>query len=189
MYFPGQLLERFASLFQRTTIFFQSLSKTSYKRFNFGKIPRRHPRFHLFYPRNKRKFWKLYHSTDIVFLSSVKNLVRFLSNFYKFYAPKEWDKVRLKIPVQLGLFGTIFTSIACDLDTVSWHLDPGDLEFAVILYVGKWERVALLFGLQETPVKLVVGNMDIVFIKSAKKFHVVENLLETEKLWHFMHTA
>jgi hypothetical protein len=28
-------------------------------------------------------------------------------------------------------------SIACNLDAASWHLDPGDLEFVVILYVGK----------------------------------------------------
>jgi hypothetical protein len=95
-------------------------------------------------------------------------LLFFLSNFYKIYAPKEWDKVRLKIPAQSGLFGTIFTSIARKLDAASWHLDSGDLEFAVILYVGKWEREALLFGLQETPIKLVVGNMDFVFIKSEK---------------------
>jgi hypothetical protein len=68
-------------------------------------------------------------------------LLLFLS---KFYAPEEWDKVQLKIPVQLGLFGTIFTSIACNLDAASWYLDPGNLEFAVIWYVGKWERGALL---------------------------------------------
>jgi hypothetical protein len=85
--------------------------------------------------------------------------------------------------------GIIFTSIACNLDAASWHLDSGDLEFAVILYLGKWERGALLFGLQETPIKLAVGNIDIVFIKSAKIFHVGRILLETEKLWHFMHIA
>jgi hypothetical protein len=88
MHFPGQLPECFVSLFQRTTIFFQSPSKTSW-RFNFGKIPGRHHGFYLFYPGNKRKIWKLYYSTDIVFLSSIKNLLFFLSNFYKFYAPEE----------------------------------------------------------------------------------------------------
>jgi hypothetical protein len=40
----------------------------------------------------------------------------------------------------------------------------------VILYVGKWERRYLLFGLQETPIKLVVGNMNIVFIKVQNNF-------------------
>jgi hypothetical protein len=119
MHFPGQLPEHFASLFQKTTIFFQFPSKTSCRRFDFGKIPRKHHGFHLFYPGNGGKIWKLYHSTDIVFLSSIKNLLLFLSNFYKFYAPEEWDKVQLKIPVQLGLFGTIFTSIACNLDAAS----------------------------------------------------------------------
>jgi hypothetical protein len=29
------------------------------------KIPREHHGFHLFYPGNKRKIWKLYHSTDM----------------------------------------------------------------------------------------------------------------------------
>jgi hypothetical protein len=43
----------------------------------------------------------------------------------------------------------------------------------VILYVGKWDKRAFLFGLQETPIKLAVGNMDIVFIKSATIFHAV----------------
>jgi hypothetical protein len=78
--------------------------------------------------------------TDIVFLSSVKNLLLFLSNFYKFYAPEKWDKVQLKISVRLGLFGTIFISIACNLETVFWHLNP----FVVIL----WEngREGLIAG-------------------------------------------
>jgi hypothetical protein len=67
MHFPGQLPEHFASFFQRATIFFQSPSNTSCWKFNFGKIPGRHYRFHLFYPGNGRKIWKLYHSTDIVF--------------------------------------------------------------------------------------------------------------------------
>jgi hypothetical protein len=108
-------------------------------------------------------------------------LLLFLSNFYKFYAPEEWDKVWLKNPVQLRLFGIIFTSIACNLDTASWYLDLGDLETAMILYVGKWERGALFFGLQETPIKLTVGNIDIVFIKSAKIFHTVENFTGNRK--------
>jgi hypothetical protein len=51
------------------------------------------------------------------------------------------------------------------------------------------EERAFLFGLQETPIKLAVGNIDIVFIKNAKIFHVVRILLKTEKIWHFMHTA
>jgi hypothetical protein len=51
--------------------------------------------------------------------------------------------------------------------------------------VGKWERGALLFGLQETPIKLEVGNMDIVFIKSAKIFHVVENFPGNRKTMAF----
>jgi hypothetical protein len=51
----------------------------------------------------------------------------------------------------------------------------------MILYVGKWERGALLFRLQETSIKLAVGNMDIVFIKSAKNFHVVENFTKNRK--------
>jgi hypothetical protein len=32
------------------------------------------------------------------------------------------------------------------------------------------------FGLQETPIKLAVGKMDIVFIKSAKIFYAVQPL-------------
>jgi hypothetical protein len=52
----------------------------------------------------------------------------------------------------------------------------------VILYIGKWERGALLFGLQETPIQLVVGNMDIVFIKTAKNFHMVENFTGNRKI-------
>jgi hypothetical protein len=55
----------------------------------------------------------------------------------------------------------------------------------MILYVGKWERGALLFRLQETPFKLIVGTMDIVFIKSAKFFHAVENFIRNRKTMAF----
>jgi hypothetical protein len=55
----------------------------------------------------------------------------------------------------------------------------------VILYVEKWEREAFLFGLQEIPIKLAVGNMNIVFIKSAKFFHAVENFTGNRKTMAF----
>jgi hypothetical protein len=45
--------------------------------------------------------------------------------------------------------------------------------------------LALLFGLQETPIKLAVGNMDIVFIKNAKIFHTVENFTRNKKTMAF----
>jgi hypothetical protein len=51
--------------------------------------------------------------------------------------------------------------------------------------VGKLERGALLFGLQETPIKLAMGNIDIVFIKSAKFFHMVENFTRNRKTMAF----
>jgi hypothetical protein len=87
MHFLGQLPERFASLFQRTTISFPK--KLVVRSLNLEKFPRKHHGFYLFYPEKRRKIWKLYYSTNIVFLSSVKNLVLFLSNFYKFYALEE----------------------------------------------------------------------------------------------------
>ena len=98
-----------------------------------------------------------------------------------FQSSSKTSKVRQKIPIQLGLFETIFTSIACNLDAASWHLDPGDLEFAVILYVGKWEKGCFLLGFAETPIKLIAGNLDIVFIKSRKIFHAVENFVGNKK--------
>jgi hypothetical protein len=39
--------------------------------------------------------------------------------------------------------------------------------------------------LQETPIKIAVGNMDIIFIKSAKIFHAVENFTGNRKTMAF----
>jgi hypothetical protein len=41
--------------------------------------------------------------------------------FYKSHAIDEWNQVREKIPQHLGLFGTIFTTLACN--GPAW-LDP-----------------------------------------------------------------
>jgi hypothetical protein len=54
--------------------------------------------------RGKEKIWKLYKTSDKIFLFSGKNLLLFLNNFYKFHAQNEWENVRQKIPPELGLW-------------------------------------------------------------------------------------
>jgi hypothetical protein len=68
-------------------------------------------------------FEYLFHFPDKIFLFSAKNLLLFLNNFYKFHAQNEWENIRQKIPPELGLYDTIFTLIATNLDSCSWHTD------------------------------------------------------------------
>jgi hypothetical protein len=106
-------------------------------RFDTKEIPERYHDFHLHCPGGKEQIWKLYKTSDKIFLFSAKNLLLFLNNFYKFYVQNEWEKVRQKIPPELGLYGTIFISIAANINSCSWHTDPSDLQFVIIIYFGK----------------------------------------------------
>jgi hypothetical protein len=183
-HFPLRLPEKVSSLFQMNSVFFSSLTLSSCRRFDFGKIPGRHHGFHLHYMGGKR-IWKLYHSTNTKFLASCKDLLLFLDRLYKFHAIEEWNRGREKIPMNLGLFGTIFTTIACNVDSCSWHIDPCDLEFAVLVYARDWQRGCLNIGLPETPLRLTIEPMDIVFLKSSRIFHNVQKIEGTRKNFSF----
>jgi hypothetical protein len=179
-HFPLKLPAIFFPLFQMNSIFFSSSTFSSCRRFDVGKIPGRHHGFHLHYAKGE-KIWKLYHSTNTKFLAHCKNLLLYLDGLYKFHAFEEWNRVREKIPKNLGLFGTIFTTIACNLDSCSWHIDPCDLEFAVLIYAGEWQGGCLNLGLPETPLQLTLKPADIIFLKSSRIFHSVQEFEHTRK--------
>jgi hypothetical protein len=166
-------------------VFFSSLTSYSSHRFDFGKIPGRHHGFHLHYTGGKR-IWKLDHSTNTKFLASCKDLLLFLDRLYKFHVIEEWNQGREKIPINLGLYDTIFTTIACNVNSCSWHINPCDLEFAVLDYAGDWQRGCLNIKLPETPLRLTIEPRDIVFLKSSQIFHNVQSEIKgTRKNFSF----
>jgi hypothetical protein len=101
----------------------------------------------------------------------------YMNQFYKSHAIDEWNRVQEKIPQHLGLFGTIFTTLACNIDSCSWHIDPCDLEFAVLIYSGSWQgaRVA------RNPFRLVLNSLDILLLKSSHIFYFVRHVDGTRK--------
>jgi hypothetical protein len=86
MHFPHHLPQHFEYLFHFPSLFLNSPATDSCWRFDTRKIPGRHHSFHLHCPRGKEKIWKLYKTSDKIFLFSAKNLLLFLNNFYKFHA-------------------------------------------------------------------------------------------------------
>jgi hypothetical protein len=85
----------------------------------------------------------------------------FLDKLYQSQAYEEWKRVRAKIPRTRGLFGTIFTTLAGNMDSCSWHIYPCDLEFSVLIYAGNWQGCCLKLRLPETPIRLVLKPLDI----------------------------
>jgi hypothetical protein len=81
MHFPRHLPQHFEYLFHFPFLFLNSPATDSCQRFDTGKIPRKHHGFHLHCPRGKEKIWKLYKTSDKIFLFSAKNLLLFLNNF------------------------------------------------------------------------------------------------------------
>jgi hypothetical protein len=111
---------------------------------------------------------------QIRFFFLAKNLLLFLNNFYKFYAQNEWEYVRQKIPPELSLYGTIFTLIAANINSCFWHTDLLDLQFAIIIYFGKWDGGCIKLELPKTPFKIKLNNIDILFLKSSKIWHFID---------------
>jgi hypothetical protein len=104
-----------------------------------------------------------------------------MNQFYKSHAIDEWNRVQEKIPQHLGLFGTIFTTLACNIDSCSWHINPCDLEFAVLIYSGSWQGGCMELGLPETPFRLVLNSLDILLLKSSRIFHFVRHFDDMKK--------
>jgi hypothetical protein len=104
-----------------------------------------------------------------------------MNQFYKSHVIDEWNRVREKIPQHLGLFGTISTTLTCNIDFCSWHIDPCDLEFAVLIYSGSWQGGCMELGLPETPFRLVLNSLDILLLKSSHIFHFVRHFDGTRK--------
>jgi hypothetical protein len=104
IHFLWHLPQHFEYLFHFPSLFLNSLATNSCQRFDIGKIPGRYHGFYLHCPEGKEKIWKLYKTSDKIFLFLAKNLLLFLNNFYKFHAQNEWENVRQKIPPELGLY-------------------------------------------------------------------------------------
>jgi hypothetical protein len=133
LHFPYQLPEKFSPLFDTCSIFNTTFACTSCRWFDSGKIPGKHHGFHFHYQEGG-KIWKLYSDTNTGFLSLCKEVLIFLDKLYQSRAYKEWKRVWAKIPRTLGLFGTIFTTLAGNMNLCSWYIDPCNLEFSVLIY-------------------------------------------------------
>ena len=122
-----------------------------------------------FYEQNLQdtnRIWKLYETTDILFLQRLKPV---LQRVYQIF--RESIPLPLPCPEHLGLFGTTFTTVVVNFGDCHWHLDPKD-KFAILLYFGNFEEGGLALG---PPIKSIVPvqEFDCCFLLSGEIFHKV----------------
>jgi hypothetical protein len=48
--------------------------------------------------------------------------------------------MRLQVPWNYGIFGTIWTIVIHNPSFSNWHFDPGDFGLAALLYFGKFTK-------------------------------------------------
>lgn len=172
IFFPSHLPSEFLQFFEISNVFETKPSTGTCRRFSTNSLPGKHHGLHLHYYPEGRRSWKLYGDTNLQFLLACKPFILYMNQFYAQKAPNEWNLVRKKIPENLGLFGTVFTSLACNVDATLWHHDPHDLEFAILVYFGKWTGGNLILGVNPQ-IHACVKAQDIVFLKSCSTFHSV----------------
>jgi hypothetical protein len=79
----------------------------------------------------------------------------------------------------------IFTTIAYNIDSCSWHINPCDLEFVVLIYAEDWQKGCLNIRLSKTPLWLTIEPRDIIFLKSSQIFHNMQKIKGIRKNFSF----
>jgi hypothetical protein len=110
--------------------------------------------------------WKLYEKTDKDFLLLLKPLLQHISRQVLSIWPSGKD---LPCPPQYGLFGTIFTTLALNIDACEWHVDPMD-HFAVLLYFGNFKDGSFCVG-PPLNLEMKVTSMSFLVVNSSLLFH------------------
>jgi hypothetical protein len=78
--------------------------------------------------------------------------------------------MRLQVPWNYGIFGTLWTTMVHNPSFSNWHFDPGNFGLAILLYFGEFTRGEIQLG----PLfwkTIPLGNLDLVFINSSEIYH------------------
>jgi hypothetical protein len=78
--------------------------------------------------------------------------------------------MRLQLPSQYGLFGTVWTTVVHNPSCSQWHFDPGDFGMAALLYFGEFSNGELELGAPFSKT-VPVRNGDLIFINSSQTYH------------------
>jgi hypothetical protein len=120
-------------------------------------------------PNSQQRTWKLYEHTNKVVLTSLKPILKILSEHFSKFLKS------LPCPPKFGLFGTIFTTIVVNFSSCQWHVDPTD-KFAVLMYFGNFSEGFLSVG-PPINMKIPVTAFDCAWLASGEVFHKGDEFL------------
>lgn len=127
-----------------------------------------------FYEQNlpgvKERTWKLYKETDKSLLLSLKPILR---QFSEIFISSLGTSAELPCPLEYGLFGTVFTTIAINRADCNWHIDPKD-KLTALIYLGQFTGGRLAVA-EPLNLKVPLRRFDAVLLQSQRVFHKAEN--------------
>jgi hypothetical protein len=68
------------------------------------------------------------------FLKSVKPFLFYIEEVLLRVCWEKWSQMRLQVPLNYGLFGTLWTTVVHNPSFSHWHLDLGDFGLAALLW-------------------------------------------------------
>ena len=106
----------------------------------------------------------------IYFLLYCKPLLLYVESLFQAHHFSTWCQVRNDLPVECGLFGTVWTTLVVNLDYPEWHFDPQDCGLTAIIYFGEFYGGEFLIG-SPFNLKIEVRNLDIILVNSSAVYH------------------
>jgi hypothetical protein len=112
----------------------------------------------------------LFQETSLNFLKSLKPFLFYVEEVLLRVCWDQWFEMRLQLPRNYRIFGTIWTSMGHNPSFTNWYFDPGDFGLAVLLYFGEFSGGELQIGPPFCKT-VQLENLDLVFVNSFQVFH------------------
>jgi hypothetical protein len=143
IFLPGRL----TNVGQNFTPFLPKLKVSRYHlcRHEAGTLKATHHGFHVL---NSKEIahWTLFQEIFLNFLKSVKPLLFYVEEVLLRVCWEKWFQMRLQVPWNYGIFGTIWTIVVHNPSFTNWHFNPGDFGLAALLYFGEFTREEIQLG-------------------------------------------
>jgi hypothetical protein len=88
----------------------------------------------------------LFQETSRNFLKSVKPFLFYVEEVLLKVCWEKWSQMRLQVPLNYGLFGTLWTIVVHNHSFSNWHFNPGDFGLTALLYFGEFTGGELQLG-------------------------------------------
>jgi hypothetical protein len=88
----------------------------------------------------------LFQETSLNFLKSVKLLLFYVEEVLLRVCWEKWFQMRLQVPWNYGIFGTLWTTVIHNPSFSNWHFDPRDFGLATLLYFGEFTGEEIQLG-------------------------------------------